>query len=323
MANLILIKNRNETINLNEIEVHPEEKIRDLLFETEKILPDIFILKKEHPTYKGKKMDLVGLDKDNNIVIVELGGYIDQTNSRYVEKVISDILKSEKLKIIFDLSSLVYISSAGWGIFVGEIKTVRDLGGDIKIACMSPEVYEVFQMLEFYHIIQDFSTTDEAAKSFLNLLTESNDQEEIAVMDSSENESIEDLLAQTGVKSDGSVQSKEDEIVMEDTSGKEDIKDKENTPKGKNKAQKKKIKPIKKLKSSDINTTIDISKLPINEKIKKVVENYPLLTILKIRKMLRHDKFGNTKIGIVKFYRILKSLNLESKKKRYRFYRST
>jgi hypothetical protein len=72
MANLILIKNKNETINMNEIEVHPEEKIRDLLFETEKILPDIFFLKKEHPTYKGKRMDLVGLDKDNNIVIVEV-----------------------------------------------------------------------------------------------------------------------------------------------------------------------------------------------------------------------------------------------------------
>ncbi len=49
MANLILFKNRNETINMNEIEVHPEEKIRDLLFETEKILSDIFFLKKRTP----------------------------------------------------------------------------------------------------------------------------------------------------------------------------------------------------------------------------------------------------------------------------------
>jgi len=87
MANLILIKNKNEIINMNEIEVHPEEKIRDILFETGKILPDIFFLKKEHPTYKGKRMDLVGLDKDNNIVIVEVK---DETVE---ESVISQVME--------------------------------------------------------------------------------------------------------------------------------------------------------------------------------------------------------------------------------------
>jgi len=39
MANLILIKNKKETINMNEVEVHPEEAIEKILFETKNIFP--------------------------------------------------------------------------------------------------------------------------------------------------------------------------------------------------------------------------------------------------------------------------------------------
>ena len=67
---------------------------------------------------------------------------------------------------------------------------------------------------------------------------------------------------------------------------------------------------------------IDITSLPLNEKVKRVVASYPLLSVFKIRRMLAHEKFGYTKVGRFKLYRILRSLNLDNKAKRYRFYRS-
>ena len=48
---------------------------------------------------EGVKIKTNFYTKNKEIVIVELGGYIDQTNSRQVEKVINDIVKTEKLKI--------------------------------------------------------------------------------------------------------------------------------------------------------------------------------------------------------------------------------
>lgn len=102
----------------------------------------------------------------NDVIIVKLTGYVDHSNSRYVERVISEILNSGKIKIIFDFSELVYMSSAGWGVFVGEIKTVREKGGDIKLASMTPEVSEVYQILEFFHIIDDYTSINDALKSF-------------------------------------------------------------------------------------------------------------------------------------------------------------
>ena len=66
----------------------------------------------------------------------------------------------------------------------------------------------------------------------------------------------------------------------------------------------------------------DLKILPLPEKIKKVVAQFPHFGPWKIRKMLRHPEFGNTKVSYFKVRKILKQLDLDTKEKRYRFYRS-
>jgi len=236
-----------------------------------------------------------------------------------VEKVIADILKSGKRKLVFDLSELVYMSSAGWGIFVGEIKTVRDQDGDIKIAAMSPEVYEVFQMLEFYHIIQDYITVHEAVMSFPDAVPVHDKGD-----DFSENGAdFSDLLEKSGVRSSTVVQTQdEDEIKIDEQQENPQVEEKpviqEQPTLPQQPLVERRRQPVQEYKEPEI----DITKLPVTEKIKKVVGQYPLLNLFQIRKMLRHEKFGYTKIGILKLRNLLKILNLENRTKRYRYYRS-
>ncbi len=251
--------------------------------------------------------------QNNEIVIIKLLGYVDQSNSHQIEKVISDLIQSSKQKFIFDLSELIYMSSAGWGIFVGEVKSVREVGGDIKVASMSPEIYDVFQVLEFYHILEDYSSVDEAVLSF---------QE-------NGNEGIEKLL-EANLGESGKKESETEDIDKEEKSTKKtDGKSPATTtPDGKNisaetKTTKRKSKPTG--PSSQPSTTevsIDLSKLPLTEKVKKIVAVYPLLSTRQINKMLKHDKFGSVKISLLKLYRMLRLLNLHTKKNRYRYYRS-
>jgi RecB family endonuclease NucS len=73
MANLILLKGKSETINMNEVKVHPEEEIEKIIFETKNILPDVFLLKRQLQTYsKEDRIDLVGLDNENNVLVIEI-----------------------------------------------------------------------------------------------------------------------------------------------------------------------------------------------------------------------------------------------------------
>ena len=101
-----------------------------------------------------------------NIAIIKVGGYIDTTTSAELEHALDGLLKAGTYDIVIDLGNVDYISSAGWGIFISEIKGIREKGGDLKLVRMIPDVYEVFELLEFHYILKAFDTIEEALHDF-------------------------------------------------------------------------------------------------------------------------------------------------------------
>jgi anti-anti-sigma factor len=102
----------------------------------------------------------------DRVVLLSLKGTIETTNAGALEDVIERIIGEKCYRIIVDLSHVSYISSAGWGIFISEIKRVRRESGDIKLAAMRPEVREVFDLLEFNNILKPYPDKLEAIKDF-------------------------------------------------------------------------------------------------------------------------------------------------------------
>jgi len=110
-------------------------------------------------------LNIIVEDK-GDVKIIKCKGYIDTTTSTILENALAEILQAKKYKIIIDLEEVDYISSAGWGIFVSEIKNVRKNKGDLKLVGMKPEVMEIFELLDFTNILEYYKRTDEALKSF-------------------------------------------------------------------------------------------------------------------------------------------------------------
>lgn len=108
---------------------------------------------------------------NRDITILKVSGYLDTTTATELENALEGLLKNHQFKVIVDLSGITYISSAGWGIFIGEIKRIRSQGGDLKLAGMIPDVHEVFLLLEFQTILDAFPTTDDAVAAFESGLT--------------------------------------------------------------------------------------------------------------------------------------------------------
>ncbi len=102
-----------------------------------------------------------------NIAVIKVGGYIDTTTSAELEHALASVLKSNCYNIIIDLGNVDYISSAGWGIFISEIKGIRENRGDLKLVRMIPDVYEVFELLEFHYILKAFDTLNDAIADFV------------------------------------------------------------------------------------------------------------------------------------------------------------
>lgn len=102
----------------------------------------------------------------NDISVIRVGGYIDTTTSAELESALETLLRNGTINIIIDLGNVDYISSAGWGIFISEIKGIREKGGDLKLVRMIPDVYEVFELLEFHYILKAFDTIEDAIDDF-------------------------------------------------------------------------------------------------------------------------------------------------------------
>jgi anti-sigma B factor antagonist len=91
---------------------------------------------------------------------------VDTTTSPDLERRLQALLREKRYHVVVDLSKVEYISSAGWGIFISEIREIREQGGDLKLAGMVPDVREVFDLLEFENILHSYADADQAVASF-------------------------------------------------------------------------------------------------------------------------------------------------------------
>jgi anti-sigma B factor antagonist len=105
-------------------------------------------------------------ERIEDIIVLKLHGLIDSGTAQFLEDRFNDLTKKDNVRIIVDLQNVDYISSAGWGIFVGEIKGIRQRQGDIKLAGMRSDVREVFDLLEFNTLLTPYVSNEEAASAF-------------------------------------------------------------------------------------------------------------------------------------------------------------
>lgn len=117
-------------------------------------------------------------DENPEVSVISVKGYVDTTTSTDLEESLKRLLGKGRFDIVIDLADVNYISSAGWGIFISEIKEIRENGGDLKLAAMIGDVYEVFELLEFQTILESFDTVEEAVISFGDVLYGKNGNEE-------------------------------------------------------------------------------------------------------------------------------------------------
>jgi len=105
-------------------------------------------------------------DGVNRGIFIYLNGYIDTYNSSFFQKQISKVIEAGYINLIFNCSSLNYVSSTGIGSFTVFLKIVKPKGGDVVLLEIQTKVYEVFQLLGFSQFFNIKSTAEEAVAFF-------------------------------------------------------------------------------------------------------------------------------------------------------------
>ena len=98
--------------------------------------------------------------------VVDLNGYLDAHTAPQLEETFQKLIDSGDYRIVVNFRELNYISSAGLGVFMAFIEEVRSKAGDIKLAGMSPKVYNVFDLLGFPMLYEIFDEEKQAVGKF-------------------------------------------------------------------------------------------------------------------------------------------------------------
>ena len=103
---------------------------------------------------------------DSGIRILALDGYLDAHTAPQFENAIHDEMQGGHQRLVIDCSRLTYISSAGLGVFMSFIEELREVGGDIKLAAITPKVFQVFEVLGFPALFDILDTRQAAVAKF-------------------------------------------------------------------------------------------------------------------------------------------------------------
>jgi anti-anti-sigma factor len=96
------------------------------------------------------------------IVVLAINGAVDSSTSEELERRLEQCLAENPAHLVLDLSDMVYISSAGWGIIVKYMQKLGDSGGKLVLAGMNSIILKIFRDLGFEPLIPNYGTLDRA-----------------------------------------------------------------------------------------------------------------------------------------------------------------
>ena len=91
--------------------------------------------------------------EENGIVSITIKGRLDADSSPEAEKVVKDALEGQTTRVLFNLASLEYLSSAGLRVLLGAAKEMRRKNGKIVLCALNEFVKEIFEVSGFQSLI--------------------------------------------------------------------------------------------------------------------------------------------------------------------------
>lgn len=104
--------------------------------------------------------------QEGQVTIVSVIGSLDALTAPSLTESFGACLKAGNSKLVVDLASLDYTSSAGLRVLLNTVKEARARGGDLRLAAVQANVKKVFDLSGFVSIMQFYPDVAAAVASF-------------------------------------------------------------------------------------------------------------------------------------------------------------
>ncbi len=79
---------------------------------------------------------------------------------------VKQMIEEGKKYVVVDMGKIKWFSSTGLGALMASYTSLKNVGGDLKIARPTRRIYSVFYQMQLSNVFDTFDTVDEALNAF-------------------------------------------------------------------------------------------------------------------------------------------------------------
>ncbi|MBN2029399.1 STAS domain-containing protein [bacterium] len=105
--------------------------------------------------------------KKGDVLVLKLEGELmGGEGSQIVQDRIYKAIEENTIDVVLDMGGIKWMNSAGLGIIMASITTLRGSGGDLKLANVNKRVLRPIEITKLDRVIEMFKAVDQAVESF-------------------------------------------------------------------------------------------------------------------------------------------------------------
>jgi len=103
----------------------------------------------------------------NTVTVIELkGNVMGGPDATALNDELHKLIESKKTKVVIDLHDVKFMNSSGLGMLIGSLTTMRNAGGDLKIARASDKIESLLIVTKLITVFDHHENVDKAVAAF-------------------------------------------------------------------------------------------------------------------------------------------------------------
>ena len=101
------------------------------------------------------------------VAVISLkGNLMGEPQTTQLREKVYGLLQEGFKKIVLDLKGVRWINSSGLGALIASLTSVKNKGGDLRLACLTDKVESVLVVTQLVKVFKEYETVDRAVASY-------------------------------------------------------------------------------------------------------------------------------------------------------------
>jgi anti-sigma B factor antagonist len=105
-------------------------------------------------------------ERYNSVVLEFKGNVMGGPDAVTLNEQLHELIDQNKKNIVVDLGKVKFMNSSGLGMLIGALTTMRNAGGDLRIANATDKIESLLIITKLITVFQHFKSVDQAIDSY-------------------------------------------------------------------------------------------------------------------------------------------------------------